>query len=45
MVFYGGAVDELLICNVDDVEMPIGVEISAESFGLSVSYEVNSLLS
>jgi hypothetical protein len=48
MIFYGGPVDELLICNIDDVEMPIGVEVIAESFGLNVSYETsnnNSILS
>ena len=38
-VYFGGSVDELLICNVEDIEIPLGVEIHAESFGLKVSYE------
>lgn len=31
--------DELFICNIEDIEIPLGVEISAESLGLSVAYE------
>ena len=38
-VQYGGPVNELLICNIDDIEIPLGVEVTAESFGLNVSYE------
>ncbi len=39
-MYYGGIVDEVFICNVDDLEIPLGFEFSAESFGLNVSHEV-----
>ena len=38
-VYYGGAINELFICNIQDVELPIGFEMKADSFGLSVAYE------
>jgi hypothetical protein len=38
-VYYGGHVDELLICNVDDYEIPLGIAVTAESFGLNVAFE------
>jgi len=41
MVQYGGLVDELLICNIDDVEIPLGLAVTAESFGLNVAFETN----
>jgi hypothetical protein len=31
----------LLICKVEDLEIPLGLEIHAESFGLNVAYETN----
>jgi hypothetical protein len=34
-------VDELLICNVEDTEIPLGIEVHAESYGLNVVYETN----
>jgi hypothetical protein len=33
-------VDEVFICNVDDLEVPLGFEFAAESFGLNVSHEI-----
>jgi len=39
-VYYGGVVDELFICHVDDLEIPLGFELKADSFGLNVSHEV-----
>lgn len=45
LVYYGGKVDELLICHVEDVEIPLGIELHAESFGLNVQYEVSEPLS
>ena len=38
-VYYGGNIDELFICNIQDVELPLGFEMKADSFGLTVSYE------
>jgi hypothetical protein len=38
-VFVGGNINELFICNIDDVEMPLGFEMNADAFGLNVSYE------
>jgi hypothetical protein len=45
LVYYGGKVDELLICNIEDIEIPLGIELHAESFGLNVQYEVSEPLS
>ena len=39
-LYYGGIVDELFICNIDDLEIPLGFEFAAESFGLNVSHEI-----
>jgi hypothetical protein len=39
-VYYGGPIDEVLICNIDDLEVPLGFELAAESFGLNVSHEI-----
>lgn len=39
-IFYGGHIDELLICNIEDLEVPLGFELEAESFGLNVSHEI-----
>jgi len=41
LVYYGGKVDELLICNIEDMEIPLGIEVKAESYGLNVVYETN----
>lgn len=42
-VLYGGLVDELLVCNIEDLEVPLGLVIKAESFGLNVAYETSEL--
>jgi hypothetical protein len=39
-LYYGGVVEELFVCNVDDLEVPLGFELKADSFGLNVSHEV-----
>jgi hypothetical protein len=39
-LYYGGVVEELFICNIDDLEVPLGFELQADSFGLNVSHEV-----
>lgn len=43
----GGSIEELITCNVQDIDMPLGfllksnlVETVAETYGLSVSYEL-----
>ncbi len=38
-VYTGGNINELFICNIDDLEIPLGFELHADSFGLNVSYE------
>jgi hypothetical protein len=45
LVYYGGKVDELLICSIEDIEIPLGIEFYAESFGLNVQYEISEPLS
>lgn len=37
-VFYGGAIDELFMCDVEDLELPLGFEVKADAFGLNVVY-------
>lgn len=37
-VFMGGAIDELFLCNIADLEMPLGFEVKADAFGLNVAY-------
>ena len=39
-LYYGGVVEELFICNVEDLEIPLGFELKADSFGLNVSHEI-----
>lgn len=39
-LYYGGSVDELFICNISDLEIPLGFELKADSFGLNVSHEI-----
>jgi hypothetical protein len=40
-VFYGGPIDELFLCDVEDLEMPLGFEVKADAFGLNVVYLTN----
>ena len=37
-VFMGGAIDELFMCDVQDLELPLGFEVKADAFGLNVAY-------
>lgn len=37
-VYYGGAVDELFLCDVEDLELPLGFEVKGDAFGLNVVY-------
>ena len=39
-VFVGGNINELFICNIDDLEIPLGFELHADAFGLNVVYEM-----
>ena len=40
-MFIGGAIDELLMCDVEDLELPLGFEVKADAFGLNVAYMTN----
>lgn len=37
-VYFGGMIDELFMCDVEDLELPIGFEVKADAFGLNVVY-------
>lgn len=37
-VFYGGLIDELFLCDVEDLELPLGFEVHADAYGLNVVY-------
>jgi hypothetical protein len=37
--FVGGVMNELFICDVRDMELPIGFELMADIYGLNVAYE------
>jgi len=38
-VYTGGNLNELFLCDIQDMEMPIGFEMLADAYGLNVSYE------
>jgi len=39
IIFYkGGQINELIMCNVQDLELPLGFEVKADAFGLNVAY-------
>lgn len=40
-VFTGGAIDELFMCDIQDLELPLGFEVKADAFGLNVAYMTN----
>lgn len=40
-LYYGGVIDEIFVCNIDDLEVPLGFELKADSFGLNVSHEID----
>ena len=33
-------VNELFVCQIEDLEIPLGFELQADSFGLNVSHEI-----
>ena len=37
-VFMGGPIDELFMCDIQDLELPLGFEVKADAFGLNVAY-------
>lgn len=40
MTFYtGGNLNDLFLCDIADMELPIGFEMRADAYGLNVSYE------
>lgn len=38
-VYTGGNLNELFLCDIQDMELPIGFEMLADAYGLNVSYE------
>jgi len=38
-VYKGGNLNELFMCDIRDMELPLGFEMLADSYGLNVSYE------
>ena len=38
-MFIGGYINELFLCDIDDLELPLGFEMRADAFGLNVTYE------
>lgn len=37
-MYIGGQIDELFMCDVEDMEMPLGFIVKADAFGLNVAY-------
>lgn len=37
-VYKGGPIDELFMCDIQDLELPLGFEVKADAFGLNVAY-------
>lgn len=38
-VYTGGNLNDLFLCDINDMEMPLGFEMLADAYGLNVSYE------
>ena len=38
-VYTGGNLNELFLCDIQDMELPVGFEMLADAYGLNVSYE------
>lgn len=38
-VYIGGNLNELFLCDIRDMELPLGFEMLADAYGLNVSYE------
>jgi hypothetical protein len=41
-VYTGGNLSELFLCDIQDMELPIGFEMLADAYGLNVSYETQA---
>tara|TARA_B110000285_G_C15124487_1_gene619273 strand:+ start:268 stop:948 length:681 start_codon:yes stop_codon:yes gene_type:complete len=41
-VFTGGNLNELFLCDIQDMELPVGFEMLADAYGLNVSYETQA---
>jgi hypothetical protein len=41
-VYTGGNLNELFLCDIQDMELPLGFEMTADAFGLNVSYETQA---
>jgi hypothetical protein len=39
-VYIGGEIDFIFLCDVQDLEIPLGVQVIGDSFGLNVIYEL-----
>ena len=37
-MYIGGQIDELFMCDVEDMEMPLGFVVKADAYGLNVAY-------
>ena len=37
-MYIGGQIDELFLCDVEDMELPLGFIVKADAFGLNVAY-------
>lgn len=37
-MYIGGQIDELFMCDVEDMELPLGFIVKADAFGLNVAY-------
>lgn len=37
-MFVGGEIDELFMCDIEDMEMPLGFLVKADAYGLNVAY-------
>jgi len=36
--YIGGQIDELFVCDIQDLELPVGFEVKADAYGLNVVY-------
>lgn len=37
-LFVGGPIDEIFMCDIEDMELPLGFAVKADAFGLNVAY-------
>lgn len=38
-VYTGGNINEIFICDIEDLELPLGFEFKADAYGLNVIYQ------